>query len=496
MAGIGFSLKRLFQKRGILNLCKAYGYAGIVTIGPMLLGVLLLFGISVIARIGGLGKNDCELLNCMLTYSLLVSLLITAAFNMVVTRFVSDMLFEDKNEKVMPSFYGTVSIELVICLVIYGTFLIFSGATFTQGILCLWFSMVLIVVWTEMIYMTALKDFRAIVVSFALSLMIGFLIMLITVLIGRISIESFLTCVILGYGILAVRYLRLMLEYFPESEGSNYSFLKWFDKYPMLSVSGFMVTFGLFSHLVTMYFGPLREQVKGLFYGATQYEIPALLAFFSILITTISFVVSVEVNFYPKYSNYYGLFNNSGAIKDIELAGKEMIDMLNRELVYLGCKQVFTTVLFIVLGPPVIDFLMPGMSSLALSVYKILCVGYGAYAIANSVMLIELYFEDYLGAMIGTLIFAILSTGITVWQIIWGDDPYWGIGFLIGAMGFYFFSLIHLDWYTGRLPYFLLSRQSLLPTGSKGFLTRLSMKLDEQYEEEKNRKLSKQMKKA
>ena len=33
MAGIGFSLKRLFGKKGILNLCKAYGYAGIVTTG-------------------------------------------------------------------------------------------------------------------------------------------------------------------------------------------------------------------------------------------------------------------------------------------------------------------------------------------------------------------------------------------------------------------------------------------------------------------------------
>ncbi|MCR4807035.1 MAG: exopolysaccharide Pel transporter PelG, partial [Lachnospiraceae bacterium] len=30
MAGIGFSLKKLFNKKGILNLCKAYGYSGIV----------------------------------------------------------------------------------------------------------------------------------------------------------------------------------------------------------------------------------------------------------------------------------------------------------------------------------------------------------------------------------------------------------------------------------------------------------------------------------
>ncbi|MCR5405714.1 MAG: exopolysaccharide Pel transporter PelG, partial [Lachnospiraceae bacterium] len=106
MAGIGFSLKKLFKQKGILNLCKAYGYSGIVTIGPMLLGIVLLVGMSFVARMAGLSDHDRELLNCMLTYSLLVSLLVTNWFNMVVTRFVSDMLYEDMDEKVMPSFLG------------------------------------------------------------------------------------------------------------------------------------------------------------------------------------------------------------------------------------------------------------------------------------------------------------------------------------------------------------------------------------------------------
>ena len=57
------------------------------------------------------------------------------------------------------------------------------------------------------------------------------------------------------------------------------------------------------------------EQVKGLFYGAPSHDVPALIAFLTILITTVNFVVSVEVNFYPKYRNYYSLFNDGGTIK-------------------------------------------------------------------------------------------------------------------------------------------------------------------------------------
>ena len=51
MAGIGFELKKLFQKKGVLNTTKAYGYAAIICAGPMLLGVILLLGIMMLCNI-------------------------------------------------------------------------------------------------------------------------------------------------------------------------------------------------------------------------------------------------------------------------------------------------------------------------------------------------------------------------------------------------------------------------------------------------------------
>ena len=37
--------KKLFKKKGILNLCKAYSYSSVVTIGPMILGILYTTGV-------------------------------------------------------------------------------------------------------------------------------------------------------------------------------------------------------------------------------------------------------------------------------------------------------------------------------------------------------------------------------------------------------------------------------------------------------------------
>ena len=482
MAGIGFSLRKLFDKKGIFNLCRAYGYAGIISTGPMLLGIALLGGVSFAARLGGMRSHDRELLNCMLTYSLLVSLSITSWFNMGVTRFVSDMFYEEKNDKVIPSFYGSSAIMLVLCTVLYGTFLHFSGVRLLYRLLCLCFSLVLIVVWNEMNYLTAVKDYQAIVLSFAISLMAGFLLILVAILLGFVRIEVFLLAIIAAYGLLMCRYLGVLLDYFPTKTGSNFSFLAWMDKYRSVVLTGGLLNIGLFSHLVIMYFGPLKVQVEGLFYGAPQYDIPALFAFFSLLITTINFIASVEVRFYPKYRNYYGLFNDNGSIKDIQQAEAEMLSVLRQELIYGGHKHLFTTILFIVIAPPVLSALPLGFSSLSADIFRFLCVGYGTYAIANSMMLILLYLEDYTGALIGSSLFAVLSTSVTIWQILYGNPNFYGVGFFSGALAFFVASVIGLERRTKKLPYYLLARQSILPHRERGPLVFIADKLDQRQQ--------------
>lgn len=155
---------------------------------------------------------------------------------------------------------------------------------------------------------------------------------------------------------------------------------------------------GLFTHLVIMWAGPLGVQVKGLFYGAPYHDVPALIAFLTILITTVNFVVSVEVNFYPKYRNYYSLFNDKGAIKDIMQAGNEMREVLNMELKYTAVKQLLTTALAISIGGILLKYLPLGFNDLMEGYFRTLCVGYGIYAIANTMLLLLLYFTDYKGA--------------------------------------------------------------------------------------------------
>ena len=139
MAGIGFELKKLFNRRGLFAAFRAYGYAGVVCTGPMLLGVVLLLGVMFLCDITGSSRHSRELLVCMITYTLLASLTVTSFLSMVVTRFIADQLYEENYEAVLPSFWGSSGLMLIVGGILYGVFLIFSGAGLLDGFLCFGF---------------------------------------------------------------------------------------------------------------------------------------------------------------------------------------------------------------------------------------------------------------------------------------------------------------------------------------------------------------------
>ena len=91
MAGIGFELKKLFRRKGLFASLRAYGYAGIICTGPMLLGVALQMGILLLCGWVGAERAQQDLLVCMITYTLLFSLTVTSFFSMPVTRYLQNV---------------------------------------------------------------------------------------------------------------------------------------------------------------------------------------------------------------------------------------------------------------------------------------------------------------------------------------------------------------------------------------------------------------------
>lgn len=486
MAGIGFELKKLFQHTGVFASLRAFGYATVITTGPMLLGVVLLLGLMWICTFAGISKFQRELLVCMITYVLLASVTVTSFLSMIVTRFTADMLFEDRNEEVLSSFWGSALLMMVVGGILWLVFLIFSGATFVQGVFLYILFQELILVWHVMSYLTAIKDYRNMFRSFFVAIGLSLLLGLLLVLFHYPAIESLLFSVSVGYGVKAIWDIVLLYRHFPRSKASAFSFMEWMDKFPELPWIGFFTNMGLFSHLVIMWFSAVGVQVKGLFYGAPYHDISALIAFLTILITTVNFVVSVEVNFYPKYRDYNSLYSDKGTGQDIIQAEKEMLAVLKNEIFYTALKQLLFSCLAIALGGYVLDLVPLGFNEVMKGYFRTLCVAYGLYAIGNMLMLILLYFIDYKGALVGTAVFA---AGTVVFSIISLFFPslYYGFGFLLAAMLFVVVMLTRLNYYIKRLPYYILCVQPLVEKDVIGRYRKTGDWLEKHLGEERNK---------
>jgi uncharacterized membrane protein len=379
---------------------------------------------------------------------------------------------------------------MVVGELIFGVFLAFSGATVFQGTLCFVLFGELIIVWNAMNFLSAIKDYKGIFVSFLVSVVTSLIVGTVLLAFKQPALGSLLFAVIIGYGVMLIWDVILLHRYFPYFPGRKsgaFSFLKTFDSFLSLAISNLCMSIGMYSHIVIMWYSDIGHQTGGLFYGAPWYDVPALLAYLTSTITTINFVVSVEVNFYPHYRTHYKLYNGTGTIGNIKQAEREMLGTLKRELFYTALKQLLLTALIIALGGYLLDLLPLGFNEIMRGYFRTLCVAYGVCAIGNVVMLILLYFTDYKGALASTAVFAATTVGFTFASLLF-PDVYYGFGFLLASFAFVIVAVIRLDHFTKRLPYYILSVQPLIYEEKVGLFTRLANLLENKLEENKDDK--------
>ena len=73
-----------------------------------------------------------------------------------------------------------------------------------------------------------------------------------------------------------------------------------------------------------------------------------------------------------------------------------------------------------------------------------------------------------------TVVFTILS--------LFFPNVYYGFGFLLATLAFTIATALRLDYFTKRLPYYILSVQPLVAEDRSGFFTRMGLYLEEKFE--------------
>ncbi len=451
MAGIGFELKKLFVGSGVIRKMRAYAYAAIVCSGTMILAVLLLLGVQAVARAFGVSETMRETLVVTMVYALFFSMLLTSVFQMFLSRYVADRMYQNQMEMILPSLIGASLVLMIPGGVLYALAVsTASSLTLSQKILNWMLFMELIPVWLLMSYITAAKDYKAILLRFLAGVVTALAGGPLLCLCGMEPVTALMLALVVGYGVMLVGMLRMLLRYFPAGQGSLLGFIAWFSQTPDLCLTGFLTMAGAFLHIVLMWFSPLGAPVTGIFRQASLFDSAAFYAYLVTLPTNVNFIISVEVNFYAAYRRYFSAITEGGTMPEIRIAREQMERSMWQEIGNLIVVQIFSMAVYMILMRYFLALV--GFTADMMHMFRMMCIGYSLYCIGVSLIMLQLYFNDRRGAMLSALAFFVANGAGTLLSIRLGT-LFYGAGMILGGLALYLVSFPRLARYVRRIDY-------------------------------------------
>ena len=105
MAGIGLKLNKIFEKKTISAYLAGFAYSSMSTVTPMLVVILNILLMSHFLGFDQLGFVERELFSCSVLYIFIFALLTAAPFNSVLSKYMSDVICEERYEDIRPCFF-------------------------------------------------------------------------------------------------------------------------------------------------------------------------------------------------------------------------------------------------------------------------------------------------------------------------------------------------------------------------------------------------------
>ena len=436
MAGIGFELKKLYGKnKGIVRTVGAMGYSVAATIGSTLLIAVALIVTNLLMTQWGIGEEEKLIFSGCLLYCFIIPLIVSSIFDTVISRYVSDCIFENQKEKVLPAVQGSTMVMACILGVIGA---IFALALYYISELDLLFVMVTYLTlmgvgltFSLSVFVTAIKSYRKITFCYIVGVALIIIVPIICNLIFHLPIG---TCIMAGFGIgfisIALQLYIYLHRAFPKGDKSYFGYFSSVRKNKLLLLSGFFYILGLYVHNVVFWVdSELQLVVRKILLCAPPYDMACFIAMLTSISAIVIFVVRVETSFYPEYKGYCEavLGNNLGRIS---FHKERMIRTLINEVYFIGEAQMIITLIVMVLCMTFLPLI--GIAGVTLDIYPVIALGYFAVFIMHILMIFLYYFDDQAGAAFVGILFFVLTLAFTIVTKSFGIQFY-GLGLLLAA---------------------------------------------------------------
>ncbi len=460
MAGIGFELRKIYGRKTLAANIWGSIYATMTAIGPSVLAAVLILALKFLMDRAGISELEGRFFISSFTYVFLISILVSAFFNTTLSRYISDCVFREEERELCASVFGTLAAGtavsgIAMALLCFG---MYTRSGVPLYFLVMYYCLGIMVTNTcnIMTYVSALKQYKEVTFSYFVGLLAAAAIYLAGTHIWDWPVVPAaclgLTC---GYFLVLLLLLFWCVKAFGKPGPEYFAFLKYFIRYPRLTVSGFAYMLGFYiATMIYWGFSDMKEQVS-IFRTAPVYDLAMFMAIAVNMSALVIFVVKAETAFFDKYVAYLSVLNE-GSYARIEKERENMNHIIRYQLFFVYEVQLIITVVLICLANVFFPYL--GIGPQVLNMFMILSMGvYTVFCMYFTVIFLY-YFEDHTGACIGPCVFLLVTAVLAVTACVFGR-PLYGLPLLAGGVCGWILSFWRLRYRLAHLDAFLLCRR-------------------------------------
>ena len=431
MAGIGFELHKILKRDSLLSLIQAYAYAGIISSGAWMLSIIGILVIGIFSLSVVVPNVLVTQFQVSVTYLIAISLCLTGFVQLAFTRFTADRLFEKKDDVILPNFnglmLGTTFISGVLGLL--AILFLFPHQNLIYRLLMLSGFVVMSDIWIATIFLSGMKDYKAILFMFA----VGYsLTVIFSLVLRRFGLEGLLGGFVLGQFVLLVGMLTSILYYYPSSHFISFIFLRKSYLYPTLMIVGFFYNFGIWIDKFIFWFNAETSiHVIGALRASPIYDVPIFLSYIFIVPGMAVFLMKMETEFVDYYNRYYDAVRSGGSLQYIESMRYEMIYTARRGIFQIINIQIIAALTVLVTGNTILTWL--GISTLYLPLLFVNLISVGLQVVFLSLLNIFFYLDRRYITLTLTGLFVVFN-GVLTTATIWLGPAFYGYGFALALM--------------------------------------------------------------
>ena len=464
MAGV--RLNRIYEKRSLLFHVGGVAYSSVVSIAPMVIIMLDIVLMEYFLGFDTVSYSVRELFSGTVLYMFIFALCTTSPLNAVLSRYMSDLLYDELYQDVMPAYYTGLSINVIVSAIPAIPFCIMEVV---KGGVDPFFSLMgyvgyFALVWMlyTMIYLSIVKDYGKVALFYLLGMGLAFGAAWLFVKIFDMEI-TYGMLMGLDIGLLFIGSLMYaqLTKYFTESSHNYRRVLPYFKSYAGLIVSNTCYIVGLYIHNMIVWTTDLRVVTAGVFVSAEPYDMASFIALITNISATVIFISRVEMNFHSRYKGYSEAVIG-GRYLDVKTAQDHMFLSLASELLSLARIQFIVSVVSFLIFMVTLPLL--GISGLVMQIYPLLASAYFILFIMYSAIIFLYYFNDTFGAILtsGTFMgITIIGTLVAIrYDYIW-----YGAGVFAGSLAGWFIAYFRLRWAERHMETHIFCRGLLLHKG-------------------------------